>query len=93
MTLHRLEVFLTVAKHLSVTRAARELHVSQSAVSQEMKLLQDDHGAVFLKRRPRGVELTADGKAFRREVESILSRMRDLKTKHASTVLNRRAKS
>jgi DNA-binding transcriptional LysR family regulator len=93
MTLHRLEVFLTVAKHLSVTRAARELHVTQSAVSQEMKLLQNDHGAVFLKRKSRGVELTADGTAFRREVESILSRMRALKTKHAFTVSSRRPKS
>ena len=93
MTLHQLKVFLTVAKHLNVTRAARELHVSQSAVSQELKLLQDDHRAIFVKRRPRGIELTVDGKAFQRDVKSILSRLHALKTRYASAVSNRQRRS
>ena len=85
MTLHQYRVYLAVAKHLNVTRAARELHVTQSAVSKVLRVLQDAHGTTFIKRKRRGIELTVDGKAFRREVESILSRLSRLREKYASS--------
>ena len=40
MTLHQLRIFESVARHLNVTRASQELHMSQPAVSQQIKLLE-----------------------------------------------------
>jgi DNA-binding transcriptional LysR family regulator len=84
MTLHRLEVYLTVAKHLHISRAAQELHVSQSAISREVKLLQDDYGAVFIKRKSKGIELTPAGVDFQRDAKIILEMLVLMKMKYRS---------
>ena len=39
VTLRQMKVFVAVARHLSFTRAAQELHLTQPAVSQQVKLL------------------------------------------------------
>ena len=44
VTLRQMKVFAAVARHLSFTRAARELHLTQPAVSQQVKLLQLEVG-------------------------------------------------
>ena len=41
LTLRQMRVFAAVARNLSFTRAARELHLTQPAVSQQVKLLED----------------------------------------------------
>lgn len=84
MTLRRLEIFTIVAKHLNVTRASRELHVSQPAISQELKRLQETFGVSLVKKSGRGIELTETGSAFRKDVEAILSRLSALKTNYNS---------
>jgi DNA-binding transcriptional LysR family regulator len=60
----QLLVFATVFEHGSVTRAARELRVSQPAVSSRLRTLQALAGRQLYVRTPRGVELTAAGEAL-----------------------------
>ena len=45
-TLRQLKVFETAARHLSYSRAAEELHLTQPAVSTQIKLLQQHAGCV-----------------------------------------------
>jgi len=64
MTLHQLRIFESVARHLNVTRASQELHMSQPAVSQQLKLLEQRCDARFTVRIGQGVELTERGQVF-----------------------------
>ncbi|MBQ8229590.1 MAG: LysR family transcriptional regulator, partial [Clostridia bacterium] len=54
-------VFYTVAKCGSLTRAAEELYISQPAVSQSIKQLENQLGVPLFDRRHRGMELSAQG--------------------------------
>lgn len=83
-TLHRLHVFVSVAEHGSVTKASRELHVTQPAVSQGLRLLEQNLGYTLIKRNRRGIELTDDGVALRAKAKSILSLVNALKRKNVS---------
>src|SRR5699024_11802954 len=63
--LRRLTIFLTVAKHLSYTRAAKELYISQPAVSKNIQELEQELGTRLFNRRGNSIELTPAGdKAF-----------------------------
>ena len=55
-------VFEAAARHLSFTRAADELGMTQAAVSYQIKLLEERLGAPLFFRRTRAVELTATGR-------------------------------
>jgi DNA-binding transcriptional LysR family regulator len=81
MTLHRLQLFVSIAKHLSVTHLSRELRVSQSAISQQLRRLQAEFGISLLKKQGRGLELTESGRAFLNRAESIISQIEGLKQK------------
>ena len=66
-------VFYTVAKCGSLTRAAEELYISQPAVSQSIKQLENQLGVPLFDRRHRGMELSAQGgKIIFDEVEKAL---------------------
>ncbi len=56
-----LQTFEVVARHCSFTRAANELCLTQSAVSRQVKLLEDELGVSVFRRLHRAIELTADG--------------------------------
>lgn len=58
LPLNALRAFEASARHLNFTRAALELSVTQAAVSQQVRLLEEQLGAVLFKRLPRGLELT-----------------------------------
>lgn len=55
-------VFCEVAREKSLSRAAKKLFVSQSAVSQSIKQIESTLGLKLFDRKSRGVELTAEGK-------------------------------
>ncbi len=66
-------VFYTVAKCGSLTKAAEELYISQPAVSQSIKQLENQLGVSLFNRTHRGMELSAQGgKLIFKEVESAL---------------------
>ncbi|TAM11412.1 MAG: LysR family transcriptional regulator [Nevskiaceae bacterium] len=61
MNLHHLAVFHAVAELGSVSAAARVMHISQPAVSRELKALEDRLSVRLFERRPRGMRLTEAG--------------------------------
>ena len=81
MKLQRIEVFSAVAKHLNLSRAARELHVTPSAVSHLVKKLERDLGVQLIRQTRRGVALTDSGSSARRDVNAILARINALEKK------------
>ncbi|MBW3567128.1 MAG: transcriptional regulator GcvA [Proteobacteria bacterium] len=60
--LNALRAFDAAARHLSLTRAASELHVTHGAVSRQVKDLEAFFGRQLFERRPRGLELTSEGR-------------------------------
>ena len=73
-TFRQLSAFHTVAKLGSVSRAAGELHLTQPAVSIQLKLLEESAGAPLLQREGRGVRLNDAGRAFLACAQDILQR-------------------
>jgi len=60
-SLNFLHTFESVARHLSFTNAARELFVTQAAVSHQIKALEDHLGVKMFLRQKRKVFLTKEG--------------------------------
>src|SRR5688572_18908566 len=74
MELRHLRHFVTVSDALNFTKAAVQLHVAQPALSRCVQDLEDEIGVDLLRRSPRGVTLTAEGKLFLEEVRDLLKR-------------------
>jgi DNA-binding transcriptional LysR family regulator len=73
-TLTQLRYFAAAAEHLSMTAAARELHVSQSAVSTAVAQLERELSVqLLLRHHARGLTLTAAGRAFHQELRSFFA--------------------
>ena len=64
MTLRQMEYFLAVVEEGSFSRAASRLNVTQPALSQQVKALEDDLGTPLVERLGRGVRITAAGRAY-----------------------------
>ncbi len=74
MELRHLRYFLAVGEALNFTKASAQLRVAQPALSRQVQDLEDEIGVDLLKRNPRGVTLTAEGKLFLEEVRDLLKR-------------------
>ena len=74
---HQLDVFRTIAHHLSYVRAAQELCLSQPAVSQQMKALEQALGVDLVERRGRGIALTTAGEELLPYVERLLRELQE----------------
>lgn len=61
VTLRQLKVFASVARHMSYTRAAEELHLSQPAVSMQIKQLEENVGLHLFEQLGRAIHLTEAG--------------------------------
>jgi len=70
-----LETFRAVARCGSITGAAQELRLTQSAVSRQVAALETEVGARLLDRLPRGVALTEEGRCLLGHAEAILDRL------------------
>ena len=77
--LHQLTIFAAVAKHASFTRAARELHLTQPAVSAQIKQLEQSLGARLLDRSGKMVRLTEAGSVLAQRAERILAQVEQLR--------------
>ncbi|MEU5565074.1 LysR family transcriptional regulator [Micromonospora musae] len=75
MQIEALDVLRTVARHGSITAAARELRYTQSAVSRQIAALEAEFGVVLFDRLPRGVTLTEEGRHLLPHAEAVLDRL------------------
>ncbi|MFI0424619.1 LysR family transcriptional regulator [Spongiactinospora sp. 9N601] len=71
----RLRVLAAVARHRSVTAAARELHYSQPSVSHHLAKLEAETGAKLVQRAGRGIRLTEAGRLLAERAGEILGRL------------------
>jgi LysR family transcriptional regulator, low CO2-responsive transcriptional regulator len=78
MTLQQLRIFDSVARHLNETKASEELHMSQPAVSLQLKLLEQEYGAKFHLSFGQGVKLTSEGQAFLDAIRPLLIQAADI---------------
>lgn len=74
-TLRQFKVFEMVARHLSFTRAAEELFLTQPAVSMQIKQLEDNLGLVLFERLGRKIYLTEAGKEIYRLSRDISAKL------------------
>lgn len=75
--LNALKVFDAAARHLSFTRAAEELFVTQAAVSHQIKSLEDFLGLKLFRRRNRSLLLTEEGQSYSLDIKEIFSALND----------------
>jgi len=75
LSLDLLRGFRAAARHQSFTRAAQELSVTQSAISHEIKTLEDQIGQPLFERVHRGLRLTAAGEELYRVVDESLEQI------------------
>jgi LysR family glycine cleavage system transcriptional activator len=59
-----LRAFEAAARHLSFTRAAQELHVTQTAISHQIRALEERLGVKLFRRLPRGLVLTEEAQRY-----------------------------
>lgn len=75
---HHLQYFWLVAKHGNLTAVARQLHVSQSVISTQIRLLEDKLGNELFERRGRKLVLTETGHVVFSYAEEIFARGNEL---------------
>ncbi len=72
MNTRQIEYFLAVAEELSFTKAAEKMYVSQTAVTQQIRALEEQMGVQLFSRTKKRVELTPAGELFMIEGRQIL---------------------
>ncbi len=75
--LELLRSFESAARFLSFTKAAEELHLTQSAVSRQIQQLETSVGVLLFERRHRAIVLTEAGRILQRAAVECLERLRD----------------
>lgn len=85
MDVRQLDMFRAVAEEGTFTRAAERLHVSQSAVSRQLQLLEEELGTLLLHRTGRGVTLTAPGELLLTTANRINRDLQDVVSQIAAT--------
>ena len=93
MTLHQLSIFAAVAKHRNITKASKELHITQPSVSQQLKFLEEECGGKLYNKLSRGIELTERGQLFLNDAEPILLEIERLKAKFNGTPTDGKVRS
>jgi LysR family glycine cleavage system transcriptional activator len=76
-SLKALRAFEAAARHLSMTRAADELAVTQPAVTQQIKSLETFLGVTLIYREGQGLALTPKGKAYAERLQDAFNEIRD----------------
>lgn len=73
LNLHLLRIFISVADHGNISRAAQTLHISQPAVTKAIRELEKQVGVVLLERGARGVRLTQTGAVLQEHARAIFA--------------------
>src|SRR6185436_13535329 len=77
MELRHLRYFVGVAEAENISRAALRLHVSQPALSRQIRDLEEELGFALLERSAKSVRLTEAGRVFLAEARAVLQRAED----------------
>ena len=75
--LNALRAFEAAARHLSLTKASRELNVTAGALSHQIRGLEDMLGVKLFERRVRSIALTAEGKLLYPGLQTGFTQIRD----------------
>lgn len=78
ITLRQLRYFRALARHLHFTRAAEAMHVTQPALSMQIRALEQDVGAALVERTAAGIVLTPQGRALASHAEAVMAAMAGL---------------
>jgi DNA-binding transcriptional LysR family regulator len=73
LTLRQLKIFEAVARHLSFTRASKELHLTQPAVSMQVKQLEEEVGLPLFEQVGKKIFLTEAGEEMQRYAASVMA--------------------
>jgi DNA-binding transcriptional LysR family regulator len=84
MELYQLRSFVRVVRNGNLTRAAEELHLTQPAVSSQIKLLEEEIGDLLFERKGRGLVLTSAGRTLLTRAEQILALAEEARQEIAS---------
>ena len=87
MSLDHFTVFATVAKQRSVTLASEVLHITQPAVTKQLKLLEKRYRAKLYTKGGKGIRLTDEGRIFLRNVRAILRQHERLEQRLAGSLV------
>ncbi len=91
MRITQLSYFESVCRLGSVTKASKELHVSQPTISMAIKELEMEFGVNLFNRCHKRLSLTEEGKLFYREVKDLLERLDHLSVEMKKLGLNNRS--
>lgn len=72
MELRQMKYFLALAEELNFGRAAARLHMAQPPLTRQIRAIEEEVGTALFVRTPKGVELTAAGRALLDEVPNVL---------------------
>jgi DNA-binding transcriptional LysR family regulator len=78
-TFHQLKIFLAVIRHQNITRAAEEMHMTQPALSIQLKNLQKQFDIPLIEKAGRKIRLTDFGKSIAQIAKNILIEAEELK--------------
>ena len=78
LELRHLRYFAAVARELSFSRAAEQLHIAQPPLSRQIRSLEDELGAELIDRSSRPLRLTPAGRFFQVQAQQLLDRMAEV---------------
>ncbi len=79
LTLRQLQIFEAVSRHLSFSRAAEELHLTQPAVSMQMRELEQNVGIALTEQVGKKISMTEAGEELQRHSRDIMARVDEAK--------------
>lgn len=88
MTLNQFNIFCAVAEEKSFSKAAKKLHLTQPAISGQIKALENNYELCLFKRTPSGVDLTEAGKIVYQHAKQILHIIEGLE--HSLAILTKK---
>ena len=80
MELRQLRYFLSAANHLSFTKAAEECCIVQSAMSQQIRALENELDVTLFERTKKGLRLTPEGRVTAEQVRKLLDHVEEVQT-------------
>ena len=78
LELRHLRYFAAVARELSFSRAAEQLHIAQPPLSRQIRSLEEELGAELIDRGSRPLRLTPAGRFFQAQAQQVLDRMTEV---------------